>query len=242
MSVSARATLRGETSRSRPSAIPSAIWAAIASMERSTTARYASSISGSTAAASTRPRISGPCRSNAWHGALEAGAEDLRVSRAARGDAQVDDLIDQIVEQADDDVREAVEVAVEDRSREPRLAHHHVDAEVAEPAPGRAGGPSPRRSDDAPRRGALGRVVTLELTHRRKSSILVGERQGRPARAKGTEAVRADARRNREQVLEAAREAFAAHGPAVPLEEIAGRAAVGVGTVYRHFATKENLS
>lgn len=53
--------------------------------------------------------------------------------------------------------------------------------------------------------------------------------------------LRADARRNRARVLDAAREAFAADGLAVPLDEIARRAGVGPGTVYRHFPTKEAL-
>jgi AcrR family transcriptional regulator len=53
--------------------------------------------------------------------------------------------------------------------------------------------------------------------------------------------LRADARRNRDLVLAAAREAFAEAGGAVPLDEIARRAGVGAGTVYRHFPTKEAL-
>jgi AcrR family transcriptional regulator len=53
--------------------------------------------------------------------------------------------------------------------------------------------------------------------------------------------LRADARRNRLRVLAAAREAFAAEGIAVPLDDIARRAGVGAGTVYRHFPTKEAL-
>ena len=53
--------------------------------------------------------------------------------------------------------------------------------------------------------------------------------------------LRADARRNRERILDAARDAFAEHGRAVPLDEIATRAGVGPGTVYRHFPTKEAL-
>lgn len=53
--------------------------------------------------------------------------------------------------------------------------------------------------------------------------------------------LRADARRNRAKVLEAAAAAFAAEGPGVPLDEIARRAGVGAGTVYRHFPTKEAL-
>jgi AcrR family transcriptional regulator len=47
--------------------------------------------------------------------------------------------------------------------------------------------------------------------------------------------------RNRQRVLDAAKEAFADEGLAVPLDEIARRAGVGAGTVYRHFPTKEAL-
>ncbi|HVW41958.1 MAG TPA: helix-turn-helix domain-containing protein [Amycolatopsis sp.] len=53
--------------------------------------------------------------------------------------------------------------------------------------------------------------------------------------------LRADARRNRARVLAAAQEAFADVGPSVPLDEIARRAGVGAGTVYRHFPSKESL-
>ncbi|GAA2120731.1 TetR/AcrR family transcriptional regulator [Actinomadura napierensis] len=53
--------------------------------------------------------------------------------------------------------------------------------------------------------------------------------------------LRADARRNRERILEAAREAFAAEGVSVSLDEIARRAGVGPGTVHRHFPTKKEL-
>jgi len=54
-------------------------------------------------------------------------------------------------------------------------------------------------------------------------------------------AQRADARRNRERVLAAAREQFAANGLDAQIDDIARRADVGVGTVYRHFPTKEAL-
>jgi AcrR family transcriptional regulator len=53
--------------------------------------------------------------------------------------------------------------------------------------------------------------------------------------------LRADAARNRERVLEVAYETFAAEGLSVPIDEIARRAGVGAGTVYRHFPTKEAL-
>ena len=53
--------------------------------------------------------------------------------------------------------------------------------------------------------------------------------------------LRADAMRNRARVLEVAYETFAAEGLSVPIDEIARRAGVGAGTVYRHFPTKEAL-
>jgi AcrR family transcriptional regulator len=52
---------------------------------------------------------------------------------------------------------------------------------------------------------------------------------------------RADARRNYEKVLTAARDAFAEGGEATSLEEIARRAGVGIGTLYRHFPTRQAL-
>ncbi len=53
--------------------------------------------------------------------------------------------------------------------------------------------------------------------------------------------MRADARRNRARILQAARELFASEEPEVQMDDIARRAGVGVGTVYRHFADKEAL-
>jgi AcrR family transcriptional regulator len=53
--------------------------------------------------------------------------------------------------------------------------------------------------------------------------------------------LRADAARNRDRVLKTAAETFAREGVAVPLDEIARRAGVGAGTVYRHFPTKDDL-
>lgn len=54
-------------------------------------------------------------------------------------------------------------------------------------------------------------------------------------------ALRTDARRNLEQVLRAAREVFGELGYDAPMEEIARRAGVGVGTIYRRFSGKESL-
>lgn len=53
--------------------------------------------------------------------------------------------------------------------------------------------------------------------------------------------MRADARRNRDAVFAAAAEAFAARGVEASLEDIARQAGVGIGTLYRHFPTREAL-
>jgi AcrR family transcriptional regulator len=53
--------------------------------------------------------------------------------------------------------------------------------------------------------------------------------------------MRADALRNRQRILDAAREAFTELGEQAQMDDIARRAGVGVGTVYRHFTTKDVL-
>ena len=53
--------------------------------------------------------------------------------------------------------------------------------------------------------------------------------------------MRADALRNRKRILDAAREAFTEHGQQAQMDDIARRAGLGVGTLYRHFATKDVL-
>jgi AcrR family transcriptional regulator len=60
-----------------------------------------------------------------------------------------------------------------------------------------------------------------------------GEREAR--------SLRADARRNREAVIAAAKKLFAAHGLEAQMPDVAKAANVGVGTVYRHFPTKDDL-
>lgn len=54
--------------------------------------------------------------------------------------------------------------------------------------------------------------------------------------------LRADARRNREAIISAADDLFRTQGMAMQMDEVAQRAGLGVGTVYRHFPTKEALT
>jgi AcrR family transcriptional regulator len=53
--------------------------------------------------------------------------------------------------------------------------------------------------------------------------------------------MRADARRNYDKLLDAARDAFTQDGPDATLDDIARRAGVGPGTLYRHFPTRQHL-
>lgn len=62
-----------------------------------------------------------------------------------------------------------------------------------------------------------------------------------PTRETTVPALRRDARENRDRILGAARTCFATHGVDVPVEEIAQRAGVGMGTLYRRFPTKHDL-
>jgi AcrR family transcriptional regulator len=62
-----------------------------------------------------------------------------------------------------------------------------------------------------------------------------------PETAKPRRKLRADSIRNRELLLETATEVFSAGGPQASLEAVARRAGVGIGTLYRHFSTREAL-
>jgi AcrR family transcriptional regulator len=69
------------------------------------------------------------------------------------------------------------------------------------------------------------------------SFLKMPKRRPQPARRKP----RADAQRNRERILEAAKEAFTRSGANTSLDEIAKQSGVGPGTLYRHFPTREAL-
>jgi AcrR family transcriptional regulator len=56
-----------------------------------------------------------------------------------------------------------------------------------------------------------------------------------------TRPLRADAQRNRDKIVAAARDCFSEDGLDAQMEDVARRAGVGVGTVYRHFPTKDAL-
>jgi AcrR family transcriptional regulator len=64
---------------------------------------------------------------------------------------------------------------------------------------------------------------------------------GTPAPAPAQRPLRADARRNHRRLLAAARVAFTEHGAEASLDDIARRAGVGSGTLYRHFPTRQAL-
>src|SRR5258707_11498336 len=62
-----------------------------------------------------------------------------------------------------------------------------------------------------------------------------------PPAKKRVPCMRADAERNKKLIVQAARKVFATAGLAAPIDEIARRAGVGTGTLYRHFPNKEAL-
>lgn len=91
---------------------------------------------------------------------------------------------------------------------------------------------------------SAGKGADPAVTAEPGDAIPVGTRT-LPARAEGADhhsrPMRADAVKNRRRILEAAEEVFAAEGLGVPIDVVAERAGVGVGTLYRHFPTKEAL-
>jgi AcrR family transcriptional regulator len=77
----------------------------------------------------------------------------------------------------------------------------------------------------------------------RSSSTVATSREdaAAPLEAESGRSQRADAKRNRQLLLAAARTAFTEKGADASLEEIARRAGVGVGTLYRHFPSRQDL-
>jgi AcrR family transcriptional regulator len=68
-------------------------------------------------------------------------------------------------------------------------------------------------------------------------SLLMAKKNAKPARRKP----RADARRNRERILEIAKVAFTRSGANISLDDVARQAGIGAGTLYRHFPTRDAL-
>jgi AcrR family transcriptional regulator len=83
----------------------------------------------------------------------------------------------------------------------------------------------------------------MEVLVGRSPDTASAERAGSVDRAERDCArpLRADAKRNHDQLLTAARAAFTERGSAASLEDIARRAGVGVGTLYRHFPNRQDL-
>ena len=81
--------------------------------------------------------------------------------------------------------------------------------------------------------------ATVEAPADSSARLDVAKHDGAPSVPR---VLRADARRNHDQLLVSAGELFAERGIDVPLEEIAKRAEVGIGTLYRHFPTRDALN
>jgi AcrR family transcriptional regulator len=102
---------------------------------------------------------------------------------------------------------------------------------------------SPRQGPDAgePANGPNGSTAPATARQTNSSGAQAGSTTdaappGMPARP-----MRADARRNRDAIFDAAVEVFGGQGVEASLEDIARRAGVGIGTLYRHFPTREAL-
>lgn len=81
----------------------------------------------------------------------------------------------------------------------------------------------------------------MQVQSSRLSANVTGSDSSGELSANGRSALRVDAQRNLEHVLRAAREVFGELGYGAPMEDVARRARVGVGTVYRRFPSKEVL-
>jgi AcrR family transcriptional regulator len=93
--------------------------------------------------------------------------------------------------------------------------------------------PSGETAPASPGQVGPGQVSPGQVSPTAVSLATEGEDGGRP--------LRADARRNRDRLLEVAVRAFSQNGPDVTLDAIAKEAGVGIGTLYRHFPTREAL-
>jgi len=80
-------------------------------------------------------------------------------------------------------------------------------------------------------------VTTTSSTEKTPEIVEAGAVEAEPH----ARAMRADAKRNYDKIVTAARETFAENGSATSLEAVARRAGVGIGTLYRHFPTRQAL-
>ncbi|MFE9492613.1 TetR/AcrR family transcriptional regulator [Streptomyces sp. NPDC006641] len=97
-------------------------------------------------------------------------------------------------------------------------------------------------SDGTGRNGAVGTIGAVTTTGSVVTVGVNGASNGASAGTNGrTAPLRVDAQRNLEHVLRAAREVFGELGYGAPMEDVARRARVGVGTVYRRFPSKDVL-
>jgi AcrR family transcriptional regulator len=137
----------------------------------------------------------------------------------------------------------------DNRESIPFAAMKHLFRAVSSIRAGRSRAPLPPIITAPTRRqagaGGLPRPASAPLIIRRmppfcKPSDDVTEQMGEHSSSTARRP-RADAVRNRELVLEAAKSVFSAGGPDASLEAVARRAGVGIGTLYRHFPTREAL-
>jgi AcrR family transcriptional regulator len=84
-------------------------------------------------------------------------------------------------------------------------------------------------------------LVKATIFLRRKAHPFLNKDRANPVLNKSSRPKRADAERNRRRIIEAAQALFSERGRSVEIDEIAHHAGVGVGSVYRHFSTKEAL-